>query len=285
MTASTDLIGCHISTAGGLHEAFARADATGARVMQIFTANQRSWKAPTLTDAQVAQFKAARQASQVVHVMSHDSYLVNLCSPKDDVRAKSLGNFVDEYRRCTRLGIEELNFHPGSHMGAELDAALQLVADGMRAALDAEPTSATLLLVEITAGQGTNLGHTLEEVAALLDLAGSPARVGVCVDTAHAYAAGYDLKGEAGYRQFFTQFDAAIGLERLKAFHLNDSKPELGSRVDRHACIGKGNLGEATFARLVRDERFARVPMFLETPEEELYAEEIALLKRLRAGK
>ncbi|MBN2360039.1 MAG: deoxyribonuclease IV [Deltaproteobacteria bacterium] len=281
-TRPLDWIGCHVSTGGGLHTAPARADAMGAAVMQIFTANQRTWRAPPLTAEGVAQYRQALAASSVRLVMSHDSYLINLASPKPDVAEKSLAAFVEEYRRCTLLGIPLLNFHPGAHLGAGEEAAIELVAAGMRTALADQPESATRLVVELTAGQGSNIGCTLEQVAAILDDAAAPDRSGVCVDTAHVYAAGYDIKSEAGYRKFFADFERAIGLDKLVAFHLNDSRSALGSHVDRHEFIGEGALGRGFFRRLVRDRRFADVPMFLETPDEERYAEEIKLLRRLR---
>jgi deoxyribonuclease IV len=277
-----DWIGCHVSTLGGLHTAPARADAMGAAVMQIFTANQRTWRAPALTEALVVLFRQALVASGVRLVMSHDSYLINLASTNPDVAEKSLAGFVEEYRRCSALGIPLLNFHPGAHLGAGEEAAIELVAAGMRAAFADQPDSATKLVVELTAGQGTNIGHTLEQVAAILDDAGAPDRCGVCVDTAHVFAAGHDVKSEAGYVKFFADFDRVIGLEQLVAFHVNDSKSELGSHVDRHEFLGEGQLGREFFKRLVSDPRFFEIPMFLETPDEERYPDEIKLLRRLR---
>jgi len=281
---AADWIGCHVSTSGGLHTAPARADAMAAAVMQIFTSNQRTWRTAALTEALVVLFRQALVASGVRLVMSHDSYLINLASTNPEVADKSLAAFVEEYGRCSRLGIPLLNFHPGAHLGAGEEAAIELVAAGMRAALADQPDSATRLVVELTAGQGTNIGHTLEQVAAILDDAGSPARTGVCVDTAHVFAAGYDVKSEVGYDKFFADFDRVIGLNKLSAFHLNDSKSELGSHVDRHEFIGEGQLGRDFFKRLVRDPRFVDVPMFLETPDEERYPDEIKLLRRLRQG-
>lgn len=279
-----DWIGCHVSTLGGLHTAPARADAMGAAVMQIFTANQRTWRAPALTEALVVLFRQALVASGVRLVMSHDSYLINLASTNPDVADKSLAGFIAEYRRCSALGIPLLNFHPGAHLGAGEEAAIELVAAGMRAAFADQPDSATRLVVELTAGQGTNIGHTLEQVAAILDDAGSPERSGVCVDTAHVFAAGYDVKSAAGYAKFFADFDRVIGLKKLVAFHVNDSKSELGSHVDRHEMLGEGQLGHAFFERLVSDPRFFEIPMFLETPDEERYPEEIKVLRKLRKG-
>jgi len=251
--------------------------------MQIFTANQRTWKAPVITDAQVAQYHEALADSGVAVVMSHDSYLVNLASPKLDVRARSLETFLAEQLRCTRLEVPLLNFHPGAHLGSGEAAGIELVAAGMRRALETQPDSSTRLVIETTAGQGTNIGHQLEQVAEILALVDAPERTGVCVDTAHVFAAGYDLGSERGYRAFWKRFDQLIGLDALVAFHLNDSKTELGSRVDRHEEIGKGKIGKAALTRLLRDRRFFKVPMFLETPDDESYPAEMNLLRRWRA--
>jgi deoxyribonuclease-4 len=252
--------------------------------MQVFTANQRQWQAPVLTDAAVEAFRSALASSNVRVVMSHASYLVNLASPTEGVREKSLAAFAEEFRRCSRLGIPLLTFHPGAHLGAGEEQAIGLVADGMLRTLEVDRTSATKLVVELTAGQGTNIGHRLEQVAAILARVAAADRTAVCVDTAHVYAAGYDIRDEAGYQQFFRDFDQAIGLGRLAALHVNDSKVAHGSRVDRHEELGKGALGREFFERLVRDERLLGVPMMLETPDESRYAAEIALLRKLRAA-
>jgi len=285
MSPARDLIGCHVSTAGGLHQAPARADELGASVMQIFTANQRTWKAPALSDEQVSAFREALDASSVSVVMSHDSYLINLANPTEEMRARSMAAFLAEYERCTRLGIPLLNFHPGAHLGEGEERAIALVADGMKRTLDALPDSGTMLVVEATAGQGTNLGHRLEHLAAILEAVSAPERTGVCIDTQHVFAAGYDLKSERGYLAFFKQLDQLVGLDRLVGFHVNDSKTALASRVDRHEELGKGELGKTALARLARDKRFFKVPMFLETPDDERYAAEIKLLRKWRSTK
>lgn len=282
---AVDWLGCHVSTAGGVELAPGRADELGARSMQIFTANQRRWSVPDLTDEQVEAFRDARARSKVRVVMSHDSYLVNLASPKSDVRDKSLAAFIAEFRRCTRLGVELLNFHPGAHLGDGEQLGIDRVVDGLRRTLDAVPGSETRLVVELTAGQGSQLGARLEEVAAIVERVAAEPAMGVCVDTAHAYAAGYDIREPKGYRQFFKELDETVGLGRLAAFHVNDSKSGLGSRVDRHEEIGKGTLGRAFFERLVKDRRLKQVPMMLETPDETRYAAELRLLRRLRSSK
>lgn len=284
MPGTPDLIGCHVSTAGGVHKAPARADEMGASTMQIFTANQRTWRAPKLTEAEAAAFKEARAASQLELVMSHDSYLINLASPREDVLEKSLAAFLEEYRRCTLLDIELLNFHPGSHLKSGEESGLVLVAAGMKRALESQHDSKTLLVIEVTAGQGTNLGYKLEHLQYLLDEVGAPERTGICIDTAHVFGAGYDIKDEQGYQDFFTQLDRLIGLDKLRAFHMNDSKAELGSRVDRHEKIGNGKIGAAAFERIMRDPRFFGCPMFLETPDDDAYPEEMRLLRSMRRG-
>ncbi|MBW2524717.1 MAG: deoxyribonuclease IV [Deltaproteobacteria bacterium] len=280
-----DLLGCHVSVAGGLDLAPGRADELGAFAIQIFTANQRRWVVPELSDEQVEAFRAARKASKVRVVMSHDSYLVNLASPKQDVWDKSLEAFITEYRRCTRLGVDLLNFHPGAHLGEGEEAGIERVVEGLGRAIDAVPDSATRLVVELTAGQGSSLGGRIEHAAAILDRVEADPPLGVCIDTQHVYAAGYDIREEKGYRTFFRDFDQLVGRKRLCAFHINDSKTELASRVDRHEEIGKGTLGRAFFKRLMKDRRLARVPMMLETPDETRYADELRLLRRLRTAK
>jgi deoxyribonuclease-4 len=281
-TRASDLIGCHVSAAGGLHEAPARADAMDARSMQVFTANQRQWKAPVLTDELATRFREALAGSRVALVMSHASYLVNLANPQSDVRGKSLATFVEELRRCTKLGIPLLTFHPGAHLGAGEDAGIRLVADAMCAALDVVPDGPTRLVVELTAGQGSSIGHRLEQVAAILELVKAPARTGICIDTAHAYAAGYDIKSPEGYEAFVGRLDATVGLPAVAAVHVNDSKTALDSHVDRHEQLGEGTLGKAFFRRLVNDRRFSGIPLVLETPDEERYAAEMAMLRELR---
>lgn len=280
-----DRLGCHVSTAGGVHLAPARADELGAFAMQIFTANQRRWAVPELTDEQVERFHEARAASKVQVVMSHDSYLINLASPKPEVWDPSLAAFVAEYQRCTRLGVELLNFHPGAHLGTGEQAGIGRVVDGLLRSIEAVPDSPTRLVVELTAGQGTSLGGQIEHVAAIVEQVDADLPLGVCIDTQHVYAAGYDIRDQAGYRRFFRDFDRLLGRKRLAAFHLNDSKSELGSQVDRHEEIGKGTLGRAFFERLMQDRRLTKVPMMLETPDEQRYADELRLLRRLRRGR
>jgi deoxyribonuclease-4 len=281
----SDFLGCHISVAGGLDLAPGRADELGAYAIQIFTANQRRWSVPELTDEQVESFREARKRSKVRVVMSHDSYLVNLASPKPDVRDKSLAAFIEEYQRCTRLGVDLLNFHPGAHLGTGEEEGIDRVVDGLLRTLDAVPDSSTRLVVEVTAGQGSSLGSRLEHVAAIVDRVDADPALGVCIDTQHMYAAGYDIREEAGYRAFFKQLDQLLGRKRLCAFHVNDSKTELGSHVDRHEEIGKGTLGRAFFKRLLQDRRLTRVPMMLETPDDSRYAAELKLLRRMRRGR
>jgi deoxyribonuclease-4 len=279
-------IGCHVSTAGGVDKAPERGKKIGARCMQVFTRNQMSWKHKPLEEPEVAAFAAHRAACGIGTVMSHDAYLINLCSPDTDKLGLSIDAFEAEIVRCTRLGIEMLNFHPGAHMGQGAEAGIALLADTLNGICARHPDSPVRLVLETVAGQGTTLGRTFAELAAILDGLAQPERFGICVDTAHVFAAGYDIATEDGWEAAWTEFDSELGLERLCAFHVNDSKVPLGSRVDRHALIGRGEIGAAAFRRLVTDPRTRGVPMFLETPAGESgYAREIRWLQATAAGK
>jgi deoxyribonuclease-4 len=278
-------IGCHVSTAGGVQNAPDRAAKIGAACMQVFTRNQMAWTVKPLGDDEVAAFAERRKACRIGTVMSHDSYLINLCSPEDDKRAKSVAAFEAELDRCTRLGVELLNFHPGAHMGKGLKAGTALLADTLNGICARRPDSPVRLVLETVAGQGSTIGRTFAELAAILERLDAPERFGVCVDTAHVFAAGYDIATEAGWGKTWREFDAELGRERLCAFHVNDSKVPLGSRVDRHALIGRGEIGPGAFLRLVTDPGTRDVPMFLETPAGDAgYTKEIRWLTAARAG-
>lgn len=270
-------IGAHESIAGGLHHAFERAAADGAEALQIFTRSSRQWAAKALSDSDVAVFRAAHAASGLP-VIVHDSYLINLGSEPGEIREKSLAAFHDELARCEQLGLPWLVAHPGAH--ADEARGLALIAEGISEALRATRTAGVLL--EITAGQGSSLGYRFEHLATLLGKLGTE-RVGVCLDTCHLVAAGYDLTTPGGYEQTMEACERLVGLRHVKAIHLNDAKKGVGSRVDRHEHIGDGALGVATFARLLADPRFGDIPAVLETPEGR-WAAEIALLKGLRDG-
>jgi len=273
-------IGAHESVAGGLSLAFERALADGAEALQIFTKSSRQWAAKELTDEDVQAFRAAHTASGLP-VIVHDSYLINLGSEPGDIRTKSLDAFRDELERCERLGVRWLVAHPGAH--ADETTGLRLIAEGIRASLEATAGCQVGVLLEITAGQGTNLGYRFAHLQTLLELIDQPERTGVCLDTCHLYAAGYDIATDEGYAATMAELDATVGASRVKALHLNDAKKGLSSRVDRHEFIGEGTLGLGTFRRFVRDSRFTAVPGVLETPEGK-WKHEIAVLKALRDG-
>ncbi|MFL5271413.1 MAG: deoxyribonuclease IV [Anaeromyxobacteraceae bacterium] len=272
------ILGAHEGVAGGVSTAFARAEADGADCLQIFTRNVRGWAAKPLEDDEVARFRAEAKRTRLP-VAAHSTYLVNLCADDRAIREKSWDALADELARCEQLGIRWLVFHPGSH--ADEPEGLRLVAEGMTQALERAPGKARLL-IETTAGQGTNLGWRFEHVAALR--AAVPAkerrRVGVCVDTCHVHAAGYDIASDDGYEQTFRDLDRTVGLSHVEAFHLNDCKKPRGCRVDRHEHIGDGTLGLDPFRRLVNDARFSDVPAFLET--ELRFKENLAVLRSLK---
>ena len=280
------LLGAHQSIAGGVHTAFARADSDGCRALQVFVKPSRQWRAKPLTDGDVAAFRAAQADSDVQAVMAHDSYLINLAAMDDGLLDRSLSAFADELERCERLGIPLLVFHPGAPRDKGRDWGLRQVAESLNTLLAATRGYAVRPCLENTAGQGSTVGSSFEEIRAILDGVAEPERVGVCFDTQHAFAAGYDLSAQDGYDAMWDDFDRLVGLDRLAAFHLNDSKKGLGERVDRHANIGQGALGLEPFRWLVRDPRFTGLPAVLETPSakgDHPYREELALLESLRA--
>ncbi len=285
MTVFTPEIGCHVSVAGGLFKAPARGAEIGARCMQVFTRNQMSWQHKALADDEVTAFDEARVSHATGTVMSHDSYLINLCSPDPEKYQKSIDGFDAEVARCTRLGIPLLNFHPGAHMGKGVAWGIQTIADSLNGVCERFPDSPVKLVLETVAGQGTTVGRTFEELRDILALADQPERLAICVDTAHIFAAGYDIGTEKGWDATWEAFDKAVGLNKLVAFHVNDSKVPLGKYVDRHALIGRGHIGPAAFIRLVTDERTRHAPMFLETPAgNEGYTQEIDWLTRAAHG-
>jgi deoxyribonuclease-4 len=255
------LLGAHESTAGGLHEAFARALADGAEAVQIFTKSSRMWRAKEITAADVAQFRAAA----TLPVSVHSSYLVNLGADAGDLREKSIAAFVDELQRCDLLGIPHLVVHPGAN--ADKPRGLANVAGALDRVFEAHRGPCRVLL-ETAAGQGSALGSRFEELRAIRDRCKSPDRVAICLDTCHVFAAGYDIASERGYASTFEQFDRVMGLREIHAFHLNDSVKPLGCRVDRHECVCKGEIGPLAFRNLVNDERFREVPGYLEIPPE-----------------
>ncbi len=263
------LLGAHESISGGLHLAFDRINQVGGEALQIFTRNQRQWKAKPLTDDEIQSFSQAWQEAGMIPVASHASYLINLGSSKEEQAAKSITAFVDELKRCAALNIPHVVFHPGSHGGAGVEAGLANVTANLDKVIEqaGDDCAGVTILLETTAGQGTGLGYRFEELASVLEKSKYTDRLGVCVDTCHIFAAGYDIRTPETYQATFAEFDRIIGINRIRFFHLNDSKKELGSRVDRHEHIGKGFIGSEAFHQLMIDPRFSKHPMALETPK------------------
>lgn len=274
------LLGAHESTAGGLHLAFERGAADGAEAVQIFTKSSRMWAAKAITPADAAQFRAASKAAGLGPTSVHASYLINLGCVDPLLRRKGIESLADELSRCDQIGAPYLVLHPGSC--EDTQAGLRAVAKGID---DAFRTSRgkCLLLLETAAGQGSSLGITFEQLRTIRDLSKHPERIAFCLDTCHVFAAGHDLSTERGYDAVFDRFDEVLGLERLLAFHLNDSKKPLGCRVDRHEHVGRGCIGERAFRRLVKDPRFARIPGYLEIPPEK-NKQDLMRLRSWRSG-
>ncbi|MGE3805190.1 MAG: deoxyribonuclease IV [Gemmataceae bacterium] len=263
------LFGAHKSIAGGYHKALLAAQADACDAVQIFTKNNNQWAAKPLAEGEVALFKKTLRATGLKQPMAHDCYLINLASPDETLFRRSLDAFVVEVERAERLGLRYLVMHPGACLDAGEEFGLTRIANALDEVHARCPGYKVQVLLETTAGQGSNLGYRFEHLASLLARVAEADRLGVCLDTCHVYAAGYELAPEKEYRATFRTFDKLIGLRRLRAFHLNDSQKPLGSRVDRHAHIGKGCLGLEPFRLLVNDRRFANRPMILETPKEE----------------
>jgi deoxyribonuclease-4 len=261
------LVGSHVSIAGGLHKAFDMAQEIGCTAVQIFTKNANRWYAKPLAQPQIAQFAAAWKASDVVAIAAHDAYLINLASPKPDLQKRSQQALCVELERCEQLRIPYLVIHPGSHVGTGEAAGLQRVIDSLDLIHARTSGYACRILLETTAGQGSALGYQFEHLARIRERVHTPERLGVCLDTCHIFAAGYDLRTAAGYQTTMAAFDRIIGLQHLNVIHVNDSAKDLGSRVDRHEGIGRGRIGLAGFRQLVQDARLASVPKILETPK------------------
>ena len=275
-------IGAHVSASGGVENAPLNAKKIDATAFALFTKNQRQWKAKPLTDESIRRFKencedAGYTADQI---LPHDSYLINLGHPEPAGLQKSRTAFIDEMSRCEQLGLKYLNFHPGSHLKkfSEEDCLVR-IAESINLAL--ERTSGVTAVIENTAGQGTNMGHRFEHLAAIIAGIEDKTRVGVCLDTCHTFSAGYDLITPDGYEKTLAHFDAVVGFSFLKGLHLNDGKKIMGSRVDRHASLGDGTLGLEAFRMIMNDPRFEDIPMILETPDESRWAEEIRMLMEM----
>ena len=276
-------LGAHMSIAGGLHKAFDHIRRVNGQALQIFTKNQRQWQSPPLQEKEVALFLKQWQAWGKYPIASHDSYLINLATPKKELAQKSILAFADELHRAAKLSIPFVIMHPGSHVGKGIESGLEQFTHNLDAAIaQAEDAEEVAVLIETTAGQGSGLGSTFEEIAYIIAHSHHPERLGVCVDTCHLFAAGYDFRTPETYEKTFSHFDQVIGLDRLKFFHVNDSKKGLASKVDRHEHIGKGEIGLAGFKLLLNDPRFQKHPMTLETHKEKDLAEDIKNLSVLR---
>jgi deoxyribonuclease-4 len=274
--------GAHMSISGGLHKAFGHGERAGCDTIQIFSKNQQQWRGKALTDQDIELFKAEQARTGFGPIIVHDSYLINLASPNDELWEKSIAAFADELARCAALGIPYLVTHPGAHTSSGEDAGLRREATALNRLFDSGTGLGVTVLLETTAGQGTCLGHRFEHLAQLIELSTYPERLGVCVDTCHILAAGYDIRTPEASAETFAEFDRVIGLDRIKAFHLNDSQKDLGSRVDRHAHIGEGCVGLEGFRAIVNHPAFADLPMILETPKGDNLAEDIENLGKLR---
>jgi len=272
-------VGAHISISGGVQNAPLNATSIGAKAFAMFTKNQRQWHAKPYTGEQIEQFHTNMEAGgfQPGDVLPHDAYLINLGNPDAEAREKSFDAFIDELQRCRQLGLIYLNFHPGSHL-RKIDetTCLDLIAESLNRAL--EQTEGVMAVIENTAGQGSNLGYRFEHLAYLIKQVEDKSRIGVCLDTCHTFTAGYDLRSRDAYEQTMREFDEVVGFRYLKGMHLNDSKVEFGSRVDRHESLGKGKLGIDLFQFIMQDERMDEMPLILETVDAEIWPEEIAML-------
>ncbi|MGM0593355.1 MAG: deoxyribonuclease IV [Pseudomonadota bacterium] len=272
-------IGAHVSAAGGVQNAPLNAEKIGAKAFALFTKNQRQWKAKPLDEETIHAFKQNLEKVGIspAQVLPHDSYLINLGHPEKTALEKSRNGFLDEMQRCEQLGLPLLNFHPGAHLNqCSEEESLAIVADSINWTL--EQTEGVTAVIENTAGQGTTLGYRFEHLAAIIDRVEDKSRVGVCLDTCHTFTAGYDLRTVDACDETFAEFERIVGFHYLRGMHLNDSKPKLGSRVDRHHSLGKGEIGLECFRYLMNDARFDDIPMVLETIDDTLWPAEIALL-------
>ncbi|SET20133.1 deoxyribonuclease IV [Thorsellia anophelis] len=273
-------IGAHVSAAGGVQNAIERAFQIGANALALFTKNQRQWHAPNLSQQTIDEFTKACLKFNIDKrfILPHDSYLINLGHPDSDALAKSRDAFIDEMQRAEQLGLSLLNFHPGSHLNKITpDESLKKISDSINIALEA--TQSVTAVIENTAGQGTNLGYQFEHLAQIIDGVEDKSRVGVCIDTCHAFAGGYDLRTISDCEKTFSAFDKIVGFEYLKGMHLNDAKSEFASRVDRHHSLGQGNIGEVPFIYIMKDKRFDNIPLILETIDPDIWKEEILWLR------
>ena len=275
------LIGAHTSTAGGVYTAIERAKKMKFTAIQIFTKNNNRWNAKPLGTKEIEKFNELLKNSDIKFVLTHSSYLINLCSNNKVVLNKSRNAFVDELKRCELLGIPHLNFHPGSHGGQGEKDGIKIIAESLNICHEKTKNCKVTSMLEATAGQGTTLGYQFEQLQEIIYLVEDKKRMTVCIDTAHIFAAGYNIRDSKEYKKVIKGFDNIIGLNRLKCFHMNDSKKELGSRVDRHEHIGKGFIGKEGFANIMNDKKLERIPKILETPKGKEMKEDVKNLKTL----
>jgi deoxyribonuclease-4 len=275
-------VGAHVSASGGVFNAPLNAMKIGAKAFAMFTKNQRQWVAKPYDDETIKKFKdnLALSKIELKHILPHDSYLINLGHPDIQKREKSLNAFCDEIKRCELLGLEKLNFHPGSHLKLISEKeCLDIIANSLNEAI--KLTNSVCLVIENTAGQGSNLGYKFEHLAHIINKVEDKSRVGVCIDTCHMFTAGYDIRNEEVYEKTWEEFEKIVGFKYLQGMHINDSKPDIGSRVDRHDSIGKGKIGLKAFELIMNDKRMDDVPLILETIDDSIWAEEIKLLYSL----
>lgn len=272
-------VGAHVSASGGVFNAVANAVAIGAKAFALFTKNQRQWNGKELDTETIDKFKKALQTSGILakHILPHDSYLINLGHPETEAREKSIEAFLDEVQRCSLLGLDRLNFHPGSHLKKiSEDECLTKISEAMNITLD--KTKGVSLVIENTAGQGSNLGFKFEHLAQIIDKVEDKSRVGVCIDTCHMFSAGYDIRTREAYDKSWSEFDKIIGFKYLMGMHINDSKAKFESHVDRHHSLGKGEIGLDAFRFIMNDERMNDIPLILETIDDSIWKDEISLL-------
>lgn len=277
------LLGAHMSVAGGLEKALLIGKEVGCQTIQIFTKNNNQWNAKPLTPQEISLFLKTKDQTEISPVFAHASYLINIGSPEEALYKKSIEALLDELKRCEKIGLSFLVLHPGAHRESGEEEALKKISQAINIVFQKTEGYRTMLLLENTAGQGTCIGHLFEHLAMIIENVLDKERIGVCFDTCHAFQAGYDMRTRAGYEKTFKDFDETVGLSKIKAFHLNDSKKEFHQRVDRHEHIGKGSLGKEAFQFLMNDKRFQYLPMVLETPKGKARLEDKENLSLLRS--
>lgn len=282
MQNKTHLLGAHTSTQGGVTKAVDLAEKLGFTAMQIFTKNNNRWSAAPLSETEIISFKEKLLQSNIKFVVAHDSYLINLCAKDKEILTKSRNAFLDELIRCEQLGITHLNFHPGAHGGVGVDDGIKMIAESLNQVHLKTKGFKVSSMLEATAGQGTAIGCTFEQLQKIIELVEDEKRMSVCIDTAHVFAAGYDIKGATNFKKVLKEFDEVVGIDRLQCMHMNDSKKPLGSRVDRHEHIGKGFIGLEGFSNIMNEKRLRHIPKILETPKGKEQLEDLENLATLK---